>query len=149
VVTSHDSFGYFEAPMASFSRRRRVSTEGRASAKDVAAIITQIKKQKAAAVFLENVTIRLVKQIASETGAKIGGSSTRRADRRQRRRDDVYRFDPPQPQAARGCVGRLTLPQLSLLQHFRVHDIDRVAGAVSHDLIEDVGEPDFTFSRVT
>src|SRR5262249_21780315 len=45
------------------------------SAKDVAAIIAQIKKQKAAAVFLENVTDpRLVEQIARETGAKVGGT---------------------------------------------------------------------------
>ena len=42
---------------------------------DVAKIITQIKKQKIPAVFLENVTDpRLIKRIADETGAKIGGT---------------------------------------------------------------------------
>jgi zinc/manganese transport system substrate-binding protein len=76
VITSHDSFGYFEGAYGVvFTAPQGVSTEAEASAKDVAAIITQIKKQKAAAVFLENVTDpRLVKQIASETGAKIGGT---------------------------------------------------------------------------
>jgi zinc/manganese transport system substrate-binding protein len=76
VITSHDSFGYFEGAYGVvFTAPQGVSTEAEASAKDVAAIITQIKKQKAVAVFLENVTDpRLVKQIASETGAKIGGT---------------------------------------------------------------------------
>jgi len=45
-----------------------------ASAKDLAKIIRQIKAEKIAAVFLENVTDhRLLDQIAGETGAKIGG----------------------------------------------------------------------------
>ena len=58
-----------------FTAPQGVSTEAEASAKDVAAIITQIKKQKIPAVFLENVTDpRLVQQIARETGAKIGGT---------------------------------------------------------------------------
>ena len=52
-----------------------VSTESEASAQDVAKIITQIKKEHIPAVFLENVTdSRLLDQIASETGAKIGGT---------------------------------------------------------------------------
>ena len=39
-----------------------------------AAIIGGIRKQKASAVFLENVTDpRLIQQIARETGAKVGG----------------------------------------------------------------------------
>jgi zinc/manganese transport system substrate-binding protein len=75
VVTSHNAFGYFERAYGIiFTAPQGVSTESEASAKDVAAIITAIRKQKAAAVFLENVTDpRLVQQIASETGAKIGG----------------------------------------------------------------------------
>ena len=76
VITSHSAFGYFqEAYGVSFTAPQGVSTEAEASAKDVAAIIAQIKKQKAAAVFLENVTDpRLVEQIARETGAKVGGT---------------------------------------------------------------------------
>jgi len=76
VITSHNAFGYFQnAYGVSFTAPQGVSTEAEASAKDVAAIITQIKKQKVAAVFLENVTDpRLVEQIARETGAKVGGT---------------------------------------------------------------------------
>jgi zinc/manganese transport system substrate-binding protein len=76
VITSHDAFGYFEGAYGiGFIAPQGVSTEAEASAKDVAAIIAQIRKQKIAAVFLENVTDpRLVEQIARETGAKIGGT---------------------------------------------------------------------------
>jgi zinc/manganese transport system substrate-binding protein len=76
VITSHDSFGYFEdAYGVAFVAPQGVSTEAEASAKDVAAIIAQIRKQRIPAVFLENVTDpRLVKQIAGETGARIGGT---------------------------------------------------------------------------
>jgi len=76
VITSHSAFGYFQdAYGVSFTAPQGVSTEAEASAKDVAAIITQIKKQKVAAVFLENVIDpRLVEQIARETGAKVGGT---------------------------------------------------------------------------
>jgi zinc/manganese transport system substrate-binding protein len=76
VITSHNAFGYFQdAYGISFTAPQGVSTEAEASAKDVAAIISQVKKQKAAAVFLENVTDpRLVQQIARETGAKVGGT---------------------------------------------------------------------------
>ena len=76
VITSHSAFGYFQdAYGVSFTAPQGVSTEAEGSAKDVAAIIAQIKKQKAAAVFLENVTDpRLVEQVARETGAKVGGT---------------------------------------------------------------------------
>jgi zinc/manganese transport system substrate-binding protein len=75
VVTSHNAFGYFESAYGiNFTAPQGVSTEAEASAKDVASIISAIKKQKASAVFLENVTDpRLVRQIARETGAKVGG----------------------------------------------------------------------------
>jgi zinc/manganese transport system substrate-binding protein len=75
VITSHDAFGYFGAYGIAFIAPQGVSTEAEASAKDVAAIIRQTKRQKITAVFMENVTDpRLLKQIASETGAKIGGT---------------------------------------------------------------------------
>ena len=65
---SSDAYGIdFIAPQG-------VSTESEASARDVARIITQIKRQKIPAVFMENVTDpRLIQRIADETGAKIGG----------------------------------------------------------------------------
>ncbi len=52
-----------------------MSTESEPSAADVAKIITQIRREKIPAVFLENVTdSRLLKRIAEESGAKIGGT---------------------------------------------------------------------------
>jgi zinc/manganese transport system substrate-binding protein len=76
LITSHDAFGYFEAAYGvAFIAPQGVSTEAEASAKEVARIITQMKRQKITAVFLENVTdARLVQQIARETGAKVGGT---------------------------------------------------------------------------
>ena len=52
-----------------------VSTESEASARDIAAIITQVRHAKIPAVFLENISDdRLIRQIAAETGAKVGGT---------------------------------------------------------------------------
>jgi zinc/manganese transport system substrate-binding protein len=76
IITTHDAFGYFGAAYGmEFISPEGVSTETEASAKDVAKIITQIKKQKIPAVFLENISDpRMMQQIAKESGAKIGGS---------------------------------------------------------------------------
>ena len=76
IITTHDAFGYFkDAYGLDFIAPQGVSTESEASAKDVARIITQIKRQKIPAVFMENVSDpRLLKRIADETGAKIGGT---------------------------------------------------------------------------
>lgn len=75
IITSHDAFGYFEkAYGVSFVAPQGVSTEAEASAKDVARIIQQIRREKIPAVFLENVSDpRLMERIAAESGAKIGG----------------------------------------------------------------------------
>ena len=57
IITTHDAFGYFAAAYGvDFIAPQGVSTESEVSAKDVAQIITQIRKQKIPAVFLENVT---------------------------------------------------------------------------------------------
>ena len=76
IITTHDAFGYFGAAYGmAFIAPEGVSTEAEPSAKDVARIITQIKKQKIPAVFLENISDpRLMDQIARETGAAIGGT---------------------------------------------------------------------------
>lgn len=76
VITTHDAFGYFkDAYGLDFIAPQGVSTDSAPSAKDVARIISQVKRQKIPAVFLENITDqRLLKQIADETGAKIGGT---------------------------------------------------------------------------
>jgi zinc/manganese transport system substrate-binding protein len=75
IITSHDAFGYFQAAYGiEFIAPQGVSTESEASARDVGRIITQIKRQRIPAVFLENVTDpRLIQRIAAESGAKVGG----------------------------------------------------------------------------
>jgi zinc/manganese transport system substrate-binding protein len=76
IITTHDAFGYFAAAYGvTFIAPQGVSTESEVSARDVARIITQIKKQKIPAVFLENVTDdRMLKRIGAESGARIGGT---------------------------------------------------------------------------
>jgi zinc/manganese transport system substrate-binding protein len=76
IITTHDAFGYFGAAYGiAFIAPLGVSTEAEVSARDVAKIITQIRKQKIPAVFLENVTDdRLLKRIGAESGARIGGT---------------------------------------------------------------------------
>lgn len=76
VVTTHDAFGYFQREYGiRFISPQGVSTEAEASARDVARIITQVKRDRIPAVFLENVSdARLAKRISDETGARIGGT---------------------------------------------------------------------------
>ncbi len=76
IITTHDAFGYFRLAYGiEFITPQGVSTDAEASAQDVARIIRQIKAQKIPAVFLENVSDpRLIKRIAEETGARIGGT---------------------------------------------------------------------------
>lgn len=76
IITSHDAFGYFGHEYGiDFRAPEGVSTESEASAADVAALIRQVRDQKASAIFVENITnARLTEQIARETGLKIGGT---------------------------------------------------------------------------
>ena len=76
IITTHNAFGYFGTAYGfRFIAPEGVSTETEASARDVAKIIRQIKTENIPAVFLENVTdARLVRSIAAESGAKIGGT---------------------------------------------------------------------------
>lgn len=75
IITSHDAFGYFAHEYGlKFLAPEGASTESEASAADVAALIRQIREDKAAAIFVENITNpRLVEQISSETGITVGG----------------------------------------------------------------------------
>jgi zinc/manganese transport system substrate-binding protein len=75
IISTHDAFGYFQqAYGVEFIAPQGVSTEAEPSARDVARIITQVKKQKIPAVFLENITdARMMERIAQESGARIGG----------------------------------------------------------------------------
>jgi zinc/manganese transport system substrate-binding protein len=76
VISTHDAFSYFASAYGiEFVAPLGVSTESEASARDIAGIITQIKSAKIPAVFLENISDpRLIRQIAAETGARVGGT---------------------------------------------------------------------------
>ena len=76
VVTSHDAFQYFGRDYGlTFLAPQGLSTESEASAQDVAALIEQMRTKHIKAVFIENITDpRLLKQIANETGAIVGGT---------------------------------------------------------------------------
>jgi len=76
VVTSHDAFGYFAAAYGiEFLAAQRWNTDSEPSAADVARLIRQIRAQRAAALFVENISDpRLVQRIAQETGAIVGGT---------------------------------------------------------------------------
>jgi zinc/manganese transport system substrate-binding protein len=76
VVTSHDAFQYFGRDYGlTFLAPQGLSTESEASAQDVASLIKQMRAKRISAVFIENITDpRLIKQIAKETGATLGGT---------------------------------------------------------------------------
>jgi len=76
VVSTHDAFGYFaDAYGITFVAPQGVSTDTEPTAKDIAAIILLVRTAHIPAVFLEKLgDPRLIGQIASETGAKVGGT---------------------------------------------------------------------------
>ena len=76
VITSHDAFGYFAHEYGlTFLAPQGISTEAEPSAADVATLVEQVRHDKAAAIFIENITNpKLIGQIASETGIKVGGT---------------------------------------------------------------------------
>ncbi len=76
VITTHDAFGYFAADYGiAFIAAQGLSTEIEASARDIARIIRVIREENIPALFFENaVDPRLVRRIAAETGARIGGT---------------------------------------------------------------------------
>jgi zinc/manganese transport system substrate-binding protein len=76
IITSHDAFGYFgQAYGVEFIAPEGLSTDAEPSARDFAKLIGQIRREKIPAVFFENVADpRLLRQIAQETGARIGGA---------------------------------------------------------------------------
>lgn len=75
IITTRDAFGYFGAAYGfRFIAPQGFSTESEPSARQVAGLITQIRQEHAPAVFLENISDpRLMRRIAQESGAKIGG----------------------------------------------------------------------------
>ena len=75
VLTGHDAFNYLgKRYHIHFIAPQSVSSEAEPSAKQVAAIIRQIKREGIKAVLVENITdTRMVDRIAKETGAKVSG----------------------------------------------------------------------------
>ena len=108
VISTHDAFGYFEQDYGiDFIAPQGVSTDSEPSARDIARIITQIKRLKIPAVFLENIVDpRLMQQIAKESGARDGRQALFRcADRRDGRGAELHRADAPQHQGVDRGVG--------------------------------------------
>lgn len=76
VITSHDAFGYYaKAYGVKFLAAQGVSTESEASAKGLARLVRQIKKENIKALFVESISDpRLIAQIGRETGVKPSGA---------------------------------------------------------------------------
>ena len=74
VITTHDAFAYYgRAYGVMFMAPEGVNTESEPSAKTVAALIRQIRREGIKALFLENISDpRLMEEIARETGAGLG-----------------------------------------------------------------------------
>jgi zinc/manganese transport system substrate-binding protein len=75
IITSHDAFHYFGARYKiEFIAPQGMSTDSEPSAREVASMIRQMKKEHIKAVFIENMTSpKLLEQIASEAGVEAGG----------------------------------------------------------------------------
>ncbi|WP_337057370.1 metal ABC transporter solute-binding protein, Zn/Mn family [Pseudomonas sp. USHLN015] len=76
VLTSHDAFGYFAQEWRlQFLAVQGVSDAAEPSAAEVAGLIRQLRAEGVRAIFVENIRdARLVKQIAEEAGARVGGT---------------------------------------------------------------------------
>ncbi len=76
IVTSHEAFRYYgDAYDVDFLAPLGLSGDAEPSAKELAALIGQIRRENIRALFLENITRSpLLQQIARETGVRIGGT---------------------------------------------------------------------------
>ncbi len=75
LITSHDAFGYFAARYHVTMRGvQGIDTDAEPTAKDVATLSAQIRREHIRAVFVENMTDpRLAATLAREAGATLGG----------------------------------------------------------------------------
>lgn len=75
LITSHDAFQYFgKAYDVEVIGLIGISTEARAQTRDMTRIIEIVRDRNLPAVFVESsVNPRMIEQISSETGARIGG----------------------------------------------------------------------------
>lgn len=76
IVTSHEAFAYFgRAYDVRLLAASGVSANAEPSAAGIARLIRQIRREKAAAAFLENVSDpRTIERISQESGARVGGT---------------------------------------------------------------------------
>jgi zinc/manganese transport system substrate-binding protein len=75
AITSHDAFGYFAHYGVTFLAPQGVNTNSEPSAKQVAQLIRQIKREKIRAVFVENMgNPQLIAQLSKDAGATLGAS---------------------------------------------------------------------------
>jgi zinc/manganese transport system substrate-binding protein len=74
VISGHEAFGYFaRAYGVQFLAPRGYNTQNEPSARDVAALIREIREKKIKALFVENMTNPgLVEQIARDSGGVVG-----------------------------------------------------------------------------
>ncbi len=74
ILTSHDAFGYYGARYSIALRAvQGISTDGEPSARDIATLIRQIRREHICAVFVETMTSpRLAQMVAKESGAVLG-----------------------------------------------------------------------------
>jgi zinc/manganese transport system substrate-binding protein len=74
VITTHDAFAYYgKAYDVAFLAPEGVNTESEPSAKTIAGLIRQIRREGIKALFLENISDpRLIQELARETGATLG-----------------------------------------------------------------------------
>lgn len=75
LLTTHDAFRYFaKAYEVDVLAVRGVSADSEPSARQIAALIRQIRQGNVKALFMENISDpRAIQRISAETGAKIGG----------------------------------------------------------------------------
>jgi zinc/manganese transport system substrate-binding protein len=76
VITSHDAFGYLGARYGiTLLAPEGISTDSEPSAKHVAGLIRQIKREKIRAVFVENMSSpKLIEQLSKDAGVTLGAT---------------------------------------------------------------------------
>ena len=76
IITSHDAFGYFaKAYGVEFLAPVGLNTDSEPTAAGLAKLTKQIRQEGIKALFIENMTDpRLIKTLAKETGAVVGGA---------------------------------------------------------------------------
>lgn len=76
IITSHDALSYYGAEYGvTFLAPQGLSTDSEPSARQLRGLIEQIRAQQVTALFVENISNgAILRQIARETGVKIGGT---------------------------------------------------------------------------